>query len=68
MKVSRTSLLCRREPASAKMEMGTPQEAAAEIKHVALAFGAGLVGITHYDQRWEYASRCSDMNMSRKTL
>ncbi len=55
-----------REPASAKMEMGTPQEAAAEIKHVALAFGAGLVGITHYDQRWEYASRFSDIKLVEK--
>ena len=55
-----------RDPASQKVEMGNPQETAIEIKHVALAFGAGLVGVTHYDLRWEYTSRFSDINLVEK--
>ena len=40
--------------------MGTPTDAAAEIKRVATSFGADLVGITHFDERWVYVEKFSD--------
>lgn len=55
-----------RDPAYGKMDMGTPEQAATGIKRVALAFGAGLAGITHYDQRWEYSKRFSDLLLVEK--
>lgn len=51
-----------REVAGEKIELGNPAEVAAEVKKVARAFGAGMVGITHYDERWEYARKFSDMS------
>ena len=50
------------DAASEKMAVGTPEEAAAQIKRVGIAFGAGLIGITQYDERWQYSSRFSDMS------
>ena len=38
-----------------KIHLGTKDEASKEIKKVSKAFGAGLVGITKYDSRWEYS-------------
>ena len=40
--------------------MGTPSDAAVEIKRVATSFGADLVGITHFDERWVYVEKFSD--------
>lgn len=60
------ALTLQREPASEKMHLGSPEEAAAEIKRVAKAFGAGLVGITHYDERWQYVKRFSDISLTEK--
>jgi len=51
-----------RDAASEKIEVGTPEEGAAEIKRVGKAFGAGLIGITRYDERWQYTNRFSDMS------
>ena len=51
-----------RDPAPQKIALGSPEQAAKEIKQVALSFGAGMVGITHYDERWEYAKKFSDMS------
>ncbi len=52
--------------ADEKIDLGTKQEASDEIKKIALAFGAGLVGITGYDNRWEYSNKFSDIsNKSR---
>ena len=56
-----------RDAASEKTEVGTPEETAEEIKRVAKAFGAGLVGVTQYDERWQYASRFSDMSLTERT-
>ena len=55
-----------RDAANEKTEVGTPEETAEEIKRVGKAFGAGLVGITKYDERWQYASRFSDMSLTEK--
>ena len=51
-----------RDVAGQKIELGSPEEAAREIKMVAKTLGAGLVGITGYDERWEYAGKFSDLN------
>lgn len=49
-----------REIAATKIDLGTPAESAAEIKRVAKAFGADLVGITFFDPRWLYQTKFSD--------
>ncbi len=51
-----------KDAASEKISVGTPEEGAVEIKRVGKAFGAGLVGITQYDERWQYTHRFSDMS------
>ena len=48
--------------ADTQIDMGTEQQASDEIKNIALEFGAGLVGITNYDSRWEYSRKYSDMS------
>lgn len=55
-----------RDVAQNRQEVGTPEEAAAEIKHVAKKFGADLVGITEYDERWMYVNKFSDMSQQEK--
>ena len=42
-----------------KLEVESPEEAAKHIKHVAKIFGANLVGITKYDERWTYSKKYS---------
>ena len=37
--------------ADKQIDMGTERQASDEIKKIALSFGAGLVGITNYDNR-----------------
>ena len=44
-----------------KAALGTPKQTAEMIKQVAKLFGAGIVGVTAMDQRWQYASRFSDI-------
>ena len=46
-----------------KINLGTEKQASAEIKKISLAFGAGLVGITNFDNRWEYSNKFSDMSL-----
>lgn len=48
-----------REPAAAKLSVGSPGRMSAEIKRVARLFGADLVGITHFDRRWLYTHKFS---------
>ncbi len=55
-----------RDVASEQMDLGTPKEAAREIKRVALEFGADLVGITYYDERWTYRNKFSDLSSREK--
>jgi epoxyqueuosine reductase len=49
------------EVAPEKANLGTPTQAAAEIKKVAKFFGAGDAGITAFDERWQYTGRFSDI-------
>lgn len=43
-----------REGPGVQAPVASPAEGAREIKHAARTFGADLVGITGYDQRWVY--------------
>ena len=49
-----------------KLPTGTPEETSAEIKRVAKLFGADLVGITQYDERWLYTKKYSRQNSKEK--
>ena len=49
-------------PAAERQAFDSPQAAALEIKRIALAFGAGDVGITARDERWVYSAKMSDMS------
>ncbi|MEZ4711058.1 MAG: reductive dehalogenase [Caldilineaceae bacterium] len=55
-----------RDVSKNRLDVGTPAEAAAEIKRVAKGFGADLVGITSYDARWMYVQKFSDMSKRAK--
>ncbi len=49
-----------RDVSSQQMRFETPHIAARSIKQAATALGAGLVGITHFDKRWQYSVRWHD--------
>ncbi|MDX1396238.1 MAG: reductive dehalogenase [Gemmatimonadota bacterium] len=51
-----------RDVASERVEFETPAAAAAEIKRVARGFGADLVGVTAFDERWMYTEKFSDIS------
>ncbi len=55
-----------RDVAEIQQEMGTPDAAAALIKRVAKGFGADLVGVTHFDERWLYTQKFSDLRQREK--
>ncbi len=55
-----------REPSETKIDIGTPAEAAAEIKRVGRFFGADMVGITGFDERWMYVNKFSDMSSTER--
>jgi ferredoxin len=48
-----------RDAPAEKVEHDSPAAAATEIKRVAKLFGADLVGITDYDERWLYTHKYS---------
>jgi reductive dehalogenase len=48
--------------ATQKADIGTPKQAAEMIKRIARLFGAGIVGVTAFDERWHYESRFSDID------
>ena len=52
-------LTAHRRGASEKREIESPEEMAKEIKKVAKLFGAELVGITFFDERWVYTHKYS---------
>jgi len=55
-----------RDGPSEKVPVESPTQMNAEIKHVAKVFGADLVGVTHFDQRWLYTHKYSRMGESEK--
>jgi epoxyqueuosine reductase len=48
-----------RDASEERADVGTPSEAAGELKQVATALGADLVGIAEADDRWLYSERYS---------
>ncbi|MEM7287773.1 MAG: reductive dehalogenase domain-containing protein [Actinomycetota bacterium] len=56
-----------REASSERADVGTPDEAAADLKQVASTLGADLVGIAAYDGRWQYTQRYSRINGGPKS-
>ncbi|MDH3754364.1 MAG: reductive dehalogenase, partial [Acidimicrobiia bacterium] len=48
-----------RDGPAEQVDCGAPAEAAAAVKHAAVTVGADLVGITGYDERWQYTERFS---------
>jgi epoxyqueuosine reductase len=48
--------------------LGGPAESAREIKQVARLFGADLVGICEYDERWVYAQKFNRMDQSSRPV
>ena len=48
-----------RDGASERVDIGPPDVAARELKQVATTFGADLIGITSFDERWVYTERFS---------
>ncbi len=55
-----------RDVAAERLEVESPAEMSREIKHVAKLFGADLVGITGYDERWVYTHKYSRQSQSEK--
>ena len=51
-----------------RVEIGDPGKASAEIKNIAKLFGADLVGITDFDDRWLYSSRVDTRDFSAAPL
>lgn len=49
-----------------RVPVDSPEAMASEIKHVAGVFGADLVGITGYDERWVYTHAYSRLSESEK--
>lgn len=57
-----------REKAKHQIQFANPTEAAREVKRVALALGAGMVGITGFDERWQYEQKFSDMSETERPV
>ncbi len=55
-----------RDVASERTLFESPELASREIKRVAKAFGASLVGITDYDERWMYTRKFSDISHTER--
>ena len=55
-------------PSIEPADVGSPEEAAGSVKKVARLYGADLVGITRYDQRWTYSTKFSARTMSSKPV
>ncbi len=55
-----------KDVAKEKVMLGTPHQATKELKHVAKNFGANMVGITDFDERWLYTQKFSDMSKTTK--
>ncbi|MEM9653604.1 MAG: reductive dehalogenase [Actinomycetota bacterium] len=55
-----------RDGADQQLPPDSPEDGARDLKHVAKAFGADLVGITAWDSRWVYTERFSIATGSAK--
>ncbi|HIC55569.1 MAG TPA: hypothetical protein EYO97_17250, partial [Gemmatimonadetes bacterium] len=55
-----------REGPDQRVPVDSPEAMSAEVKHVARVFGADLVGITGYDERWVYSHVYSRLGETEK--
>ena len=55
-----------RDVAKEKTHFESPEAAANEIKNIAKRFGADIVGITQYDERWLYTQKFSDISLTER--
>lgn len=55
-----------REGPEDRVPVDSPDDMSREIKHVARLFGADLVGITEYDERWVYTHSYSRLGETEK--
>jgi len=55
-----------RDASTERADVGDPRTAAADLKQVAKVFGADLVGIADYDERWIYTDRYSRIKGAAK--
>lgn len=55
-----------REGPDERVPVESPEEMTREIKHVAKVFGADLVGVTGYDERWVYTHAYSRQGETEK--
>ena len=55
-----------RDASDERTDVGSPAEAASEMKQVALVLGADLVGVAEADRRWLYTERYSRANDGAK--
>ncbi len=55
-----------REGPNERVPVDSPTEMSREIKHIAKLFGADLVGITEYDERWVYTHAYSRLGEAEK--
>ena len=65
-RVSSTKFTVLRGAADEKQTSSSPEETTAEIKRVARAFGASLVGVTAFDERWVYSHKYSAQTEKEK--
>ena len=55
-----------RDGASEQVDVGPPNQASRELKQVSEVFGADLIGITEFDERWVYTERYSATDKAAK--
>lgn len=55
-----------RDGPETRLEPESPEESARQVKQVARVFGADLVGITAFDERWVYTERFSSVTGTAK--
>jgi len=53
-------------PAEERMEVGSPEQMAEEVKRACLFYGADMVGITATDLRWHYSHRFKAKGLTEK--
>ncbi len=55
-----------RDGPGTRLEPESPEESARQVRQVARVFGADLVGITEFDERWVYTERFSSITGTAK--
>lgn len=67
MKASWIRSRCTAKGPDQRVPVESPEAMSREVKHVARVFGADLVGITGYDERWVYSHAYSRLGETEKS-